>query len=306
MRIDLGRAARLLRAGGLAEALRRRFAPAAAPGSGGGRFLSAVFANAAGRRRYKLFVPAGYRGQKVPLIVMLHGCTQSPDDFAAGTRMNDAAEGACWLVVYPAQTARANLRKCWNWFRPGDVGRDSGEDSLIAGITRAVMAEYAVDPGAVFVAGLSAGGAMAAALGQAYPELYAAVGVHSGLAWGAASDVGSAFAAMQGGAAGVAGRAVPAIVLHGDADLTVSVRNADFVLAQALPLGARASVEDAGRFVRSVFRDSAGGVAGESFIVRGGGHAWFGGSPAGSFTDPGGPDATAEMLRFFLGHRRAG
>lgn len=279
-----------------------------------GPFQSKTFSSGAGSRPYKLYVPTGYQGQPVPLIVMLHGCTQSPDDFAAGTRMNEAAEAQTCLVVYPGQTSGANMQKCWNWFNPDDQRRDGGEPALIAGITRAVMAGYAVDPVRVYVAGLSAGGAAAAIMGDAYPDLYAAIGVHSGLACGAARDMKSAFTVMQAGGPGVAHpsgqRLVPAIVFHGDHDKTVNPRNADAVITQSTQgQGLRAAVENSGAagghaYTKTIYKDAKGNVVVEKWLVRGAGHAWFGGSPAGSYTDPQGPDATREMMRFFLQHRR--
>jgi poly(hydroxyalkanoate) depolymerase family esterase len=286
----------------------------------GAQFLAATFSNEAGSRPYKLYVPSGYRlGRPVPLIVMLHGCTQSPDDFAAGTRMNEAAEEHTCLVVYPGQTASANMQKCWNWFSEGDQHRGQGEPSLIAGITRQVMRDYAVDPRRVYVAGLSAGGAAAAIMGAAYPDLFAAIGVHSGLACGAASDMQSAFAAMQRGSgssakatgpswSGARRHVVPAIVFHGDRDTTVNPRNADAVVAQATQAAAlrvdaqEGQVPGGHAFSRILRTDAAGRTVIEQWVVHGAGHAWFGGSPAGSYTDPRGPDATREMLRFFLEH----
>jgi poly(hydroxyalkanoate) depolymerase family esterase len=276
-----------------------------------GQFLAKTFSNPFGTRPYKLYVPHGYHGQKVPLIVMLHGCTQSPDDFAAGTGMNAAAEGAVCLVAYPGQTRKANMQKCWNWFNTADQQRDAGEPSLIAGITREIMRDYAVDPRRVYIAGLSAGGAAASVMGNTYPDLYAAVGVHSGLACGAARDMKSAFAAMQHGSPGApATRHVPVIVFHGDRDTTVNPRNGDAVAAQAargesLRTHTREGHVPGGhRYTRNVRTGAAGQAVIEQWTVHGAGHAWSGGHPTGSFTDPKGPDATKEMLRFFLEHSR--
>jgi poly(hydroxyalkanoate) depolymerase family esterase len=278
------------------------------------RFLAATFSNQAGTRPYKLYVPSGYHGQPVPLIVMLHGCTQSPDDFAAGTRMNEAAEEQTCLVAYPAQTGTANSSKCWNWFNTGDQHRDCGEPSLIAGITREVMQRYAVDERRVYVAGMSAGGAAAAIMGACYPDLYAAIGVHSGLACGAARDLNSAFEAMRHGshapATTGARHSPPAIVFHGDRDATVHPSNGDAVIAQSAPDAGLDSRVQEGRapgghaYTRTLFLGRNGAVALEQWVIHGAGHAWAGGSPAGSYTDPHGPDATREMLRFFLEHPR--
>jgi poly(hydroxyalkanoate) depolymerase family esterase len=305
-----------------AVAKESRPSPQAATLPEGAQFLSASFSNPAGTRPYKLYIPSGYDGQAVPLIVMLHGCTQSPDDFAAGTGMNAAAEEETCLVAYPAQTKAANMSKCWNWFNAGDQRRDQGEPSLIAGITREIMQRYSVDPRRVYVAGLSAGGAAAAIMGNAYPDLYAAIGVHSGLACGAARDVPSAFAAMRRGGAGGVRRAsegsdaskgrrvVPAIVFHGDRDTTVHPRNGDEIVAQSARATSLAMRVEEGRVIgghaysRSLYADANGETLLEQWLIRGAGHAWSGGSSAGTYTDPRGPDSTKEMLRFFLDHPR--
>jgi poly(hydroxyalkanoate) depolymerase family esterase len=278
----------------------------------GARFLASSFTNAAGTRPYKLYVPASYRGEAVPLVVMLHGCTQSPDDFAAGTGMNDAAERAGCLVVYPGQPVQAQAQKCWKWFSEDDQQHGQGEPSLIAGITRQVMTDYAVDPRRVFVAGLSAGGAAAAIMGATYPELYAAIGVHSGLACGSARDLQSALAVMKHGMEGAPtarrGRMMPAIVFHGERDTTVSAQNGDDVVAQAVAgTGLHRSVQarrpEGGRdCTRTMFTDGSGRVVTEQWLIHGAGHAWSGGRAAGTYTDPLGPDATTEMLRFFNEH----
>jgi poly(hydroxyalkanoate) depolymerase family esterase len=283
---------------------------------GGTKFVDGSFRNAAGSRNYKLFAPSGAKQEGCPLVVMLHGCTQSPDDFAAGTRMNFHAEEQNCFVVYPEQPSGANQAKCWNWFRSGDQRRDRGEPSLIAGITRRVMRDYPIDPKRVYVAGLSAGGAAAAIMGARYPDLYAAVGVHSGLACGAASDLPSAFAAMrQGGAPGAIARArspMPTIVFHGDRDTTVHPSNGDWVLDRSGEIeslatkAVRGRVPDGHSYTRTILLDAQGRDISEHWSVHGLGHAWSGGNPAGSYTDPRGPDATREMLRFFLERRLTG
>jgi poly(hydroxyalkanoate) depolymerase family esterase len=265
----------------------------------GTEFIDGAYSNKAGTRTYKLFVPTGYRpGQPLPLVVMLHGCTQSPDDFAAGTRMNFIAEERNCLVVYPAQRSDANPSKCWNWFRSADQRRDQGEPSLIAGITRQVMQDYSVDPKRVFVAGLSAGGAAAAIMGATYGDLYAAVGIHSGLAYGAATDMSSAFAAMRQGGGGarkaVSGRpAVPAIIFHGDRDTTVHPDNGTQAVEQAI--GAirtrkkvhRGQIPGGHGYTRTTHVEGEREIL-EHWNIHGAGHAWSGGSTAGSYTDPGG------------------
>jgi poly(hydroxyalkanoate) depolymerase family esterase len=274
----------------------------------GARFEERVFANEAGSRRYKLYIPSRYSGEPLPLVVMLHGCKQSPDDFAAGTRMNELAEERCFLVAYPEQPSSANPSKCWNWFSPGDQLRDKGEPSLIAGITRQIMDDFTVDPTRVYVAGLSAGGSAAAIMGWAYPDLYAAICVHSGLACGAAKDMPSAFAAMRQGGPLREGRKhpLPTIVFHGDCDHTVSPVNGDQVIAQSKAGAELQLTTNHGRssggisYPRRFQAGASGRPILEQWVLHGAGHAWSGGSPAGSYTDPEGPDASREMLRFFV------
>jgi poly(hydroxyalkanoate) depolymerase family esterase len=276
-----------------------------------GHFSTHVYSNAAGRRQYRLYVPAGSHGEQLPLIVMLHGCTQNADDFAAGTQMNVLAERHRFLVAYPEQPQQANPSKCWNWFKPDDQHCERGEPSLIAGITRQIIAAHNVDPVRVYVAGLSAGGAMAAIMIAAYPELYAAAGVHSGLPARCAHDLPSALAAMKGGKRSAEARSVslpkkPLIVFHGDSDATVHIRNAAQLVRgfDARPDDGREQRQaDAGRRACTVSRlVSANGIDAELWTVHGAPHAWAGGNARGSYTDPTGPDASAEMLRFFLEH----
>ena len=284
----------------------------------GARFERLAFGNEAGSRHYKLYIPSSFTGQSVPLVMMLHGCTQSPDDFAAGTRMNLLAEEFGFLVAYPAQPKSSNPSKCWNWFRPGDQRRGQGEPAVIAGIAQQIAKDYPISRAQIYVAGLSAGGAAAAIMGAAYPDIFAAVGVHSGLACGAASDIPSAFSAMrQGNSRANAyrrngfSRPVPTIVFHGDGDSTVSPVNGDQVIAQAKAgvelMRTVESGESLGgiKYTRVSEKDQGGLTVLEHWTLHGCGHAWSGGSAEGSFTEPRGPDASREMIRFFLRHRSA-
>jgi len=302
-----------------------------------GRFVDSSFTGATGTRAFKLYSPAGFEGESLPLIVMLHGCTQDPEDFAAGTRMNELAQDEGFFVLYPAQAPRSNSHKCWNWFSPADQKRGGGEPALLAGMVRHVMQTHPVDPDRVYVAGLSAGGAMAAILAREYPDLFAAVGVHSGVAPGAAHDVPTAFSVMKNGPAAVpawpiAGAttwpspvpdakaadaprrtAAPVIVFHGGADPTVAATNGDAVIAAALA-GVDAVAEKVDgpgakrRVRRTVWRGAGASpdapTLAEHWLVEGAPHAWSGGASSGSYTDPDGPDASREIVRFFLSHPR--
>jgi poly(hydroxyalkanoate) depolymerase family esterase len=291
-----------------------------------GRFLSLSHQGPMGVRGYKLYIPAAYKGVAMPLVVMLHGCKQNPDDFAAGTQMNRLAEERGFLVAYPAQSAKANGSNCWNWFEPAQQSREGAEPSILVGIVNEIAAAYAVHADQVFVAGLSAGAAMAVILGRTHPEVFAGVAAHSGLPAGAAHDMASAFAAMRGlprspAADGTSASAAYAptprtIVLHGSADTTVKASNGDAIVAQAVaafeagvgPLrhvtyNDRGRNSAAGHAARvAVWSDEIGVPQVEHWLVQGGAHAWFGGHASGSYTDAAGPDASAEIVRFFM-HR---
>jgi len=293
--------------------------PRARPGKApeipdGAQFLSRSYACAAGRRSYKLYIPSRHRAGRQPLLVMLHGGTQDADDFAAGTRMNALAEEHGFLVAYPSQCKSANPSLCWNWFKPGDQMRDAGEPSIIAGITTEIIAEHDIDPQRVFVAGLSAGGAMAAVMGATYPEIYAGVGIHSGLPYRSASDVASAFSAMRGDRGQKRRQRksrhtsdhalrVRTIVFHGDADQIVHPSNGAKIVEAHAKTGDSMESTTASTsrgYTRTITRDKTGAVVVEQWLIHGSGHAWSGGSPDGTYTDRHGPDASREMLRFFL------
>ena len=284
---------------------------------GAGEFISGAHTHAGLTRNYKLYVPPAHAGRALPLVVMLHGCTQDADDFAAGTEMNVRAREQGFFVLYPTQSQDGNAQRCWNWFARAHQQRGGGEPALLADMTQSVSKHYAIDLDRVYIAGLSAGGAMADIVASAYPEIYAAVGIHSGLPRGAATNVAGAFAAMKNGepaarsTAKASGATVPSIVFHGDADHTVHPNNGEQVIA-ALLRGVDSSAPDVeqgaasgGRsYTRSVYRANGGYVFAEHWLVQGAGHAWSGGSAKGSYTDALGPDASGEMVRFFLAHPR--
>ncbi|MEP6965932.1 MAG: PHB depolymerase family esterase [Polaromonas sp.] len=280
----------------------------AATSTTAGQFITGSHTETAGTRKFKLYVPPGHAGKALPLVVMLHGCTQNPDDFAAGTGMNEAALKRGFFVLYPAQAQTANPSRCWNWFKHNHQRRERGEPTILAGMTREVMKQRNIDPQNVYVAGLSAGGAMAAILGDAYPELFAAVGVHSGLATGSAINVQQALSVMKdgGGVGTPGGQTPPTIVFHGDQDSTVHPANGEQVVAAsagaAAPELERARSANGRDYTRRIYREAGGRVLAEHWAVHGAGHAWSGGSTRGSYTDVTGPDATQEMLRFFFAH----
>lgn len=293
------------------------------------QFITKNFRNEHGAREYKLYIPSSYGQKPLPLVIMLHGCTQTADDFAVGTSMNLLAEEFGCLVAYPNQAGSANNKRCWNWFKSQDQQAYQGEPAIIAGLTQAIIHDYQVDVQRVYIAGLSAGGAMAAIMGATYPELYAAVGVHSGLAVGSATNVISALAAMRQGSCRIKEVSqngttfVPTIVFHGDRDSIVHLRNGEQVYAQA-EQRLKASNDDdfnaktfqlkqqhikpaQGRaYTRACLNDADGLAHIEYWTIHGAGHAWSGGNASGSYTDPEGPNASREMLRFFLMHQNRG
>lgn len=272
--------------------------------------LSQTYRGAAGTRDYRLFVPPqapdGVRG----LVVMLHGCTQNPDDFARGTAMNDIAAREGLIVVYPGQTSAHNANSCWNWFEPANQQRGAGEPAILAGLAQDVAQTHNVPEGAIFAAGLSAGGAMAAILGAGYPDVFSAIGVHSGLPAGAARDVGSAFAAMSGHGSDIAppvdakGGLARAMVVHGHRDKTVVPANGVRLFESMTAAFPQATLHREPAIERGLTRlrlvQPDGTTVAEHWEIAGLGHAWSGGSGAGTFTSPRKPNASEGFVRFFL------
>lgn len=268
---------------------------------------------------YRLYIPSAIavdacKAERMPLVVLLHGCKQDALDFSNGTAMNALADKYHAMVLYPEQITRANAMRCWNWFEPGHQQAARGEPGMIAALTQKIVQKHAADPERVYIAGLSAGGAMAAVMAALYPDIFAAVGVHSGLAAGAANDVMSAFGAMRSGAKGSKQPILPTIIFHGTADKTVHPDNSNHITEAAL-----AGLSTAGlKLVKTTSSMTHNGVEktecvvystndGKPYIenwrIDDGAHAWSGGDAAGSYTDPDGPSASAAMLAFFLRHR---
>ena len=282
-------------------------------------FTTHIFAHGGHRWRYRLYEPERPDpAALLPVIVMLHGCKQDSEDFARGTRMNEVAARDGFLVLYPEQLRKANQMGCWNWFEPGNQRRGAGEPAMITALVASVIALHGGDPQRVYVAGLSAGGAMAATLGELYPDVFAAVGIHSGLPPRAAHDVPSAFTAMRkasGTGAAAAGSVLPTIVFHGTADKTVAPGNGEAVVHRQVAAAAKNGVQLQRREervsgtrsgTRVAWVDESGKAVVESWKLTAGPHAWSGGHASGSFTDPQGPSASEAMAAFFLQHSRGG
>lgn len=268
---------------------------------------------------YRLYIPAAPAldasdNKPMPLVVLLHGCKQDALDFSNGTAMNALAEEHQVMVLYPEQITSANAMRCWNWFEPAHQKAARGEPGMIAALTQKIVQQHGGDPQRVYIAGLSAGGAMAAVVSSLYPDIFAAVGVHSGLAAGAAQDMVSAFAAMRSGAKGRTAPVIPTIVFHGTADKTVHPDNGDHITDAALTALKASGLElvktqnargnkGEEKTGRVVYSTADGKPYIENWRIDNGAHAWSGGDAAGSYTDPDGPSASAAMLAFFLHHR---
>ncbi len=290
-----------------------------------------------GSRPYFVYTPDTYQvGMAVPLLIMLHGCQQSALDFATGTHMNLLADQHNFIVAYPQQTSIANAGGCWNWFQRSSQQRGQGEPAIIAGIAAAIQqnaVQWTIDARRVYVAGLSAGGAMAVIAGATYPDVFAAIGIHSGIEYGAAANQVAALQVMRRGgpdparqgqeayaAMGDAARIMPTIVFHGANDIVVAPTNGDEVVQQWMETDRLASngaytadfeqpasitsgqVPGGYAYTVSTWNDSGGNIVQAYWKVSGLGHAWSGGGPAGGYTDPRGPDASGALYTIFMQH----
>ena len=301
-----------------------------------GSWTSGTVKNASGSLDYKLFVSSTYRKDKpVPLVLMLHGCTQKAEELAAISGFNELADKNSFLVAYPEQSAAANPLRCWNWFDPKHQSRDAGESSLIAAVIQDIRASYTIDQKRTYAVGISAGGAMAVVMGTTYPELFAGLAVIAGMEYKAGLTVQEGLAAMkQGGPdpnqqgilafqaiqkspAGSVMR-LPLIVFQGTKDPYLNPVNADQLIAQWAQthdylddgkdndsVNVQSASEKTGvvpngyRFTKYSYNDSKGHLLLEKWIVEGLGHAWPGSSAANPFADAKGPNASEEILRFF-------
>lgn len=288
------------------------------------QFIEGSYANFSGTLKYHLFIPKGFRAG-MPLLVMLHGCNQDAETFATGTRMNDHAENLGFMVLYPDQSGFSNMNKCWNWYQSINQYRNMGEPAVIAGMTQEIMATYQIDPHKVYIAGMSAGAAMAYIVGRVYSDIYAAIGVHSGLLYRGINNVFSALAAMKTGSGQmpnseelredkstttgepntVARHDQPLIIFHGDQDTTVDLQNAVDLMAyhhQNNQFKEHHYEETSDHYdhTRTTYQNKQGKNLAEQWIIHGAGHNWSGGNTEGNFTDANGPDASLEMMRFFM------
>lgn len=300
---------------------------AAAPSTG--NLIQGSYTNAAGTRTYELYVPAAYQaGAPMPLVVALHGCTQTADGFRSLTRLDDLAAARGFIVLFPEQSKSANSFNCWNWFQTQHMQRGAGEPSIIAGLTDEIRLSYAIDPHKIYVTGLSAGGAMANVMGATYPDIYAAVGVGSGCEYAAGAPCAgykSADPELAGHQAyqamGSRARVLPFIVFQGDNDTTVPPTNADQAVRAAqvagdwadegaengsiptAPMKSSFGQVSAGRaYTLRNYSDGHGHELGQYWLVKGMGHAWSGGNPAQQYADATGPDESAAMYDFFMAH----
>ncbi|MGE3287759.1 MAG: PHB depolymerase family esterase [Pseudonocardia sp.] len=305
---------------------RRPARPAAAHRPG--RWLRDVHAGPAGRRVFDVYVPAGRRRGRLPVVLLLHGCLQTADEFAHASRFPQVADRNGVLLVVAHQERYHQPRRCWRWYEAAHQERDAGEPGILAGIVAQVLDErerWRADPARVYVAGISAGGAMALILAAAYPDVFAAAGVHSAPPYRAATRLTEALTAMAGRGSvphpAAGDRMAPVVCLQGSEDTVVRPANGDRVIEQWLAHRAaadhgatrtvrsrrfRGRTADGTRYAVRRWYTARGRVSLEYWSVQGLEHAWSGGQPGGSFADPRGPRAATVMWRFFRRHRLAG